>query len=84
MNFPDDIIRQRSYQIWLREGCPQGLAAQHWFQAQAELESELRGQRGPLIDRDSHQFVLPRPPISRPPRKVVALRLRELDCSRAA
>jgi len=36
----DDAIRQRSYLIWKREGCPEGRNLEHWLQAKAELEAE--------------------------------------------
>lgn len=32
---PEDLIRQRSYQIWEEEGCPDGRAQEHWFRAKA-------------------------------------------------
>lgn len=34
---PEEVIRRRSYEIWLRENCPYGREADHWFQAKAEL-----------------------------------------------
>ena len=32
-------IRERSYLIWEREGCPEGRAWDHWFRAEAELRA---------------------------------------------
>jgi hypothetical protein len=88
MTIPDELIRQRSYEIWQREGCPHGMAGEHWVQAKTELEVELRaiaarGARFPIVDGDPHQVVVARPPISYPPRKLVASRLKEPD-TRAA
>ena len=90
MTIPDELIRQRSYEIWQREGCPHGMAVTHWFQAKTELEAEIRlamtpprGMRIPILEGDPHQLVMPRPPISYPPRKSVASRLKEQG-SRAA
>lgn len=90
MTIPDELIRQRSYEIWQREGCPHGRAVEHWQQAKMELDAEMRlavapprGARFPILDSDPHQLVVARPPISYPPRKLVASRLRELD-TRAA
>lgn len=47
---PDELIRERSYQIWEREHCPQGKHLEHWLRAKAELRSERlrRMQRGEL------------------------------------
>jgi Protein of unknown function (DUF2934) len=84
MNIPDELVRQRSYEIWQREGCPHGLSAQHWFQARAELESQLRAERFTAVEGEYHQKVSPRPAISYPPRKLISLKLQELDRSRAA
>ena len=36
----EEAIRQRSYLIWKREGCPEGRNLEHWQQAKAELEAE--------------------------------------------
>lgn len=36
----DEAIRQRSQEIWEREGRPEGLALDHWLRARAELEAE--------------------------------------------
>jgi cytoskeletal protein CcmA (bactofilin family) len=33
----EEAIRQRSKQIWEREGCPEGCAQDHWMRARAEL-----------------------------------------------
>ncbi|HEV2549235.1 MAG TPA: DUF2934 domain-containing protein [Stellaceae bacterium] len=33
-------VRERAYQIWQREGEPPGRAAEHWAQAEAEIELE--------------------------------------------
>jgi hypothetical protein len=33
-------IRERSYQIWEKEGRPDGLAWDHWLRAEAELQAK--------------------------------------------
>jgi hypothetical protein len=33
----DDLIRERAYQMWKEQGCPDGLAADHWYAAEQEL-----------------------------------------------
>jgi hypothetical protein len=38
----EDRIRRRAYEIWEREGRPDGRQADHWAAAQAELEDEAR------------------------------------------
>lgn len=37
----EEQIARRSYQIWEREGHPEGRAVAHWRQAIAELQSEM-------------------------------------------
>jgi len=49
----EDAIRQRSQQIWEREGCPDGYAEDHWRRARAELAA--------LMARTSHAPPMPRP-----------------------
>ena len=36
----EERIRQRAYDIWMREGCPGGKDSEHWDQAQRELSVE--------------------------------------------
>ena len=38
----DQLIRERAYAIWEREGRPNGRADAHWFQAVRELQAECR------------------------------------------
>src|SRR5688500_17886951 len=38
----DQLIRERAYAIWDREGRPNGRADAHWFQAVRELQAEGR------------------------------------------
>ena len=68
---PEEAIRLRSYFIWKREGCPAGRALAHWLQAKAELE-EMDGEP-PL--RVPPTFVMPRVPISAPPRRRISSRI---------
>jgi hypothetical protein len=44
MPTPADLrrIQQRAYQIWEQEGRPEGRAAEHWRQAEQQLEVEFR------------------------------------------
>jgi len=49
----EDAIRQRSQQIWEREGCPEGYAEDHWQRARAELVA--------LMARTSNAQITPRP-----------------------
>jgi hypothetical protein len=75
IGIPDDLIRHRSYEIWLRDGCPHGLAVQHWFEAKAELEAELCAVQLVSPDFDCCMIVLPRPKISRFPQRRIAARI---------
>ena len=42
----DQAIRERAYAIWEREGCPAGLAEDHWRRAAQEL-APARGAAPP-------------------------------------
>jgi hypothetical protein len=37
----EETIRQRAYEIWLSEGCPEGRENEHWEQAAREVEGAL-------------------------------------------
>jgi hypothetical protein len=37
MNDREEKIRQRAYEIWQREGCPEGRAEEHWQMARTEI-----------------------------------------------
>lgn len=41
MDRRDDLIRDRAYQIWIAEGQPSDRHAEHWAQAEAEIDAEL-------------------------------------------
>lgn len=69
----EDIIRQRSYEIWKREGCPIGKDFDNWTRAEMELKSELCLR---TIDPVSiRQIVVPRPVITRRPLKTISIRV---------
>jgi Protein of unknown function (DUF2934) len=35
----DQKIRERAFEIWQSEGCPDGRADHHWAQAEAEISA---------------------------------------------
>ena len=47
-------IRERAYEIWLREGQPQGRAEEHWERA----KQEIMGDRSELTFEALHEMVL--------------------------
>jgi Protein of unknown function (DUF2934) len=71
----EQMIRQRSYEIWQREGCPEGKAVEHWLHAMAELEAEQRAASFPWSGTDCREIVVSRLPISPPPLRVTSRRL---------
>jgi Protein of unknown function (DUF2934) len=38
----EEIVRQRAYYLWEREGKPEGREAEHWDRAQSEVRRELQ------------------------------------------
>ena len=88
----EEKIRQRSYKIWLKEGCPEGRALQNWMQAKAEIERELEIERKAarfeyhtvLYRFEEWQRVQPRPRISRPPQVSMASRVESASRPAAA
>jgi hypothetical protein len=54
MSLIDDVeerVRQRAYEIWQREGCPEGRDADHWALAKEEI----------AIEDNQSQALLPNP-----------------------
>lgn len=45
-----DLIRQRAHQIWEASGHPEGMEADHWQQAEAQLRSEGQMEADGLPD----------------------------------
>ncbi len=70
----EDAIRERSYQIWLQSGCPEGRAIDHWLEAKSELEAERFAKI--FGSKELRYFVMAKPPISRPPQRVMSSRIR--------
>lgn len=68
----DHAIRQRSYEIWVLEGRPEGKMAEHWSRAEMELEIEYRVAVFPWAGNDCRGIVAPRPQISQPPKRVIS------------
>ena len=45
---PDgSTVAKRAYEIWQREGCPDGRAMEHWLRAEAELTAEVSTASSP-------------------------------------
>jgi len=58
----EQIIRDTAYAIWEAEGKPEGRAAQHWQQAEAQIDQSLKTGKGGLSEAGSA------PPASRKPK----------------
>ncbi len=43
-------LRDKAYDIWRLEGCPNGRAEQHWAQAEAELAAMPNGAGAEIRD----------------------------------
>jgi Protein of unknown function (DUF2934) len=40
----EDRIRERAYQFWRQEGCPNGKHEEHWDRAAREIERPVPGE----------------------------------------
>ena len=69
----EESIRQRSYEIWMREGCPLGRALENWVRAEMELKSELRMRA--MDPASLLHVVVPRPVITKRPLKTISDRV---------
>jgi len=90
----EEAIRRRSYEIWQREGRPEGRALDHWLKAKTELELERQPSKPKFRAFEYymkvHRFeewqraVQPKPRISAPPRLMLAERITRGDRPAAA
>ncbi len=56
MMVTDEVIAKRAFDIWEREGRPQGRDQEHWFRAECELRTESMKEqeaRGVLTNNPS-------------------------------
>jgi hypothetical protein len=56
----DTRVRERAYQIWLDEGCPDGCADRHWVQAERELEQDSIADAPEMFSQDNGRKARPR------------------------
>lgn len=49
-----DRIRERAFELWQREGSPDGRAEDHWQQAEREIDAEdAKGETDALVETES-------------------------------
>ena len=88
----EELLHRRSYEIWQREGRPDGKALEHWLRAKTELEREQPKRNVPTFEYHAtlyrfeawQRVVEPRPRISVPPKVRMAQRVAHDDRSAAA
>ena len=89
----EEAVRQRSYEIWVREGRPEGRSLDHWLRAKAELQTEQLARpkfRAFEYYMKLYRFeewqraVQPKPRISAPPQVRMATRVPHKDRPAAA
>lgn len=54
----NELIRLRAYEIWIREGQPEGRELEHWLQARREIlgtPAEQRDENPPRPEQQSGQ-----------------------------
>ncbi|WP_353859577.1 DUF2934 domain-containing protein [Azospirillum formosense] len=56
-------VRRRAHDIWEREGRPEGRHDEHWAQAEAEVDDEIRAERQ---SEDTESSAPDAPPARRP------------------
>ena len=49
VTFPADKIAARAYEIWVRNGQPDGRDQQNWLDAEAELRAEFAADPGATV-----------------------------------
>jgi hypothetical protein len=60
MAVTNDQIAQRAFEIWEREGRPQGRDQDHWYQAEAELRKDtVRAAEAPIVPSPAPKVLQP-------------------------
>jgi hypothetical protein len=79
-------IRERAYEIWVREGQPHGRDAEHWQMAEAEItaESEAVADRAAAGSKPRIETPSPAPAASSAPSAGVAAPLRSRRAAKPA
>lgn len=65
---PEKAVRQRSYQLWEREGCKPGHDKEYWKRAEAELKAECRA----ALEGRTTRYVMAHPMISKRPVRTIS------------
>lgn len=65
MSENEEKIRQRAYEIWEREGRPEGRGHEHWSQARREID-KYGAPEGAALDTEKAGSGRPAPEGSRP------------------
>jgi hypothetical protein len=67
----DQLIRDRAYHIWERDGRPHGREAAHWQQAVSEIEAEERAlaAQKPAAPAPEEDAPVRSRPVTAPPRR---------------
>jgi hypothetical protein len=64
----EQLIRERAYQLWMAEGCPEGRADFHWHVAREQVLASLRAPASRAASKPRKQRVPAAPRTSRPRR----------------
>jgi hypothetical protein len=54
MNDKEEAVQMRAYQLWEKDGRPEGQAFEHWLQAERELDADWLA-----LEQDHHDGRLP-------------------------
>lgn len=54
MNDKEEAVQMRAYELWDKDGRPEGKAFEHWLQAEKELDADLL-----VLEQDHHDGQLP-------------------------
>lgn len=64
----EQLIRERAYQLWLAEGCPEGRADFHWHVAREQVLASLRAP-APRVASNARKKRVPAAPRTTRPRR---------------
>lgn len=70
----EQLIRERAYQLWMTEGCPEGRADFHWHVAREQVLASLRTAAPRAASKPRTKRIPAAPSAGRPQRATRALK----------
>lgn len=79
----EERIRKRAYEMWERDGFPEGQHNAHWQEAEAEIDAEMRSEGSASRAAGADDAASAKPKKTRAPRKPATSKAADASPSKA-